>query len=71
MFVFRICNTKDWLKAAKARGIYDRQAKERLKESGEKFGRGQEKGRETLPYPIPDKGRSRDQAGKALNVSGR
>ena len=44
-------------------------AKQRLKESGERFGRG--KGRDTNPHPIEEKGKTRDIVGRKLGVSGR
>jgi hypothetical protein len=45
----------------------DRQAKERMVMGG-----GDKKsGVENLPHPIKDQGKARDQAGKALGVSGR
>jgi len=42
-------------------------AKQRQKESGEKYG----KGVENLPQPIGDKGKSRDKVAKQLGISGR
>lgn len=51
--------------AAKARKWYDEEAKKRMREGGEKAGKGRpQQGKETLPYPI-DKGQARDKAGKA------
>lgn len=57
------------LAAAKARELYDRQAKERQKESGKHHGRGKEQVMENLPQPNP--GASRDQVGKVFGVSGK
>jgi hypothetical protein len=54
--------------AARAREIYDAQAKERQVESGRNHGRG--KVPENLPEPI-NAGDARDKAGKAVGVSGR
>ena len=51
-----------------ARDIYDRQAKERQREAGEKFHAGAKQVPVTLPEP--SKGDSRDLAGKAVGVSG-
>jgi transposase len=57
--------------AARAREIYDRQAKERQRE-GQERGRKSQKGfPENLPETDPRKGDARDQAGKAVGVSGR
>lgn len=53
---------------ARARGIYDRQAKERQQESGKVHGRG--KVPANLPEPI-ESGDSRDAVGKAVGVSGK
>ena len=53
---------------ARAREIYDRAAKERQKEAGEKFHAGSKKVPVTLPEPSG--GDSRDLAGKAVSVSG-
>ena len=61
---------------ARAREIYDRQAKERMRSAGERGGkssgasrRGETKGPVNLPDPSP--GDARDQAGKAVGVSGK
>ena len=57
--------------AAKARKWYDEEAKKRMREGGEKAGKGRpQQGVESLPPPI-DKGKARDKAGKAFGVSGR
>jgi hypothetical protein len=51
----------------RARAIFDREAKERMKEGG-----GDKKsGRASLPHPIENQGKSRDKAAAAVNVSGR
>jgi len=55
--------------AARTKEIYEEQAKERQKESGKIHGRGKEKVVENFPQPIS--GKARDQAGEALNVSGK
>jgi hypothetical protein len=55
--------------AARAREIYDRQAKERQKEAGKVHGRGQTKVPVNLPEPIS--GDARDHAAKAVGVSGK
>ncbi len=54
---------------ARARDIYDRQAKERQKDSGKVHGRGKEKVPVNLPEPF--KADARDLAGKAVGVSGK
>jgi len=54
--------------AARARELYDQQAKERMKDGGKKG--GQCKGKENLPYPSAEQ-QARDAAGKAVGVSGR
>jgi hypothetical protein len=54
--------------AARARELYDEQAKERMKEGGRKG--GQNKGKENLPCPSSEQ-QARDAAGKAVGVSGR
>ena len=51
----------------RAKALYEKQAKERLKESGEMFG----KGKDNCPYPIENKGQARDKAGEAVGVSGK
>jgi hypothetical protein len=53
--------------AARVRDLYDRQAKERQQEAGKVHGRG--KVPANLPEPITA-GDARDQAGKAVGVSG-
>jgi hypothetical protein len=55
--------------AARARSIYDAQAKARMVEGAAKG--GQSKGKENLPDPIPDQQQARDAAGKAVGVSGK
>lgn len=52
---------------ARGKELYEKQAKERMKASGEKFG----KGMDNCPHPIADKGKSRDKAGEAVGVSGK
>jgi hypothetical protein len=53
--------------AAKARDLYDEEAKGRMSAGG-----GDKKsGVENLPPPIHDQGKSRDKAGKAVGVSGK
>lgn len=52
---------------ARGKELYERQANERLKESGKRFG----KGVDNCPHPIADKGKARDKAGEAVGVSGR
>lgn len=54
---------------ARARDLYEFQAKERQKEAGKTHGRGKEKVPANLPEPI--KGDARDQLGKAVGVSGK
>ncbi len=54
--------------AARAREFYDREAKERMREGGRKG--GESKGKENLPSPSREN-QARDQAGKAVGVSGR
>lgn len=53
---------------ARARELYDEQAKERQKMSQ---GRGQKKGVENLPHLNSDTGKARDAVGKAVGVSGK
>lgn len=55
--------------AARARELYDQQAKERQREAGKTHGRG--KVVENLPQAIPAGDNARDAAGKAVGVSGR
>jgi hypothetical protein len=57
---------------ARARAYYDKMAKERMANGGHKAGRGRpaEKGKAKLPDPLRAP-QSRDQAGKAVGVSGR
>ena len=53
--------------AARVRGIYDKQAKDRMKAGG-----GDKKsGMENLPHPIGGASTARDAAGKAVGVSGK
>jgi len=53
--------------AARAREIYDRQAKERQKNHG-----GTAPGKKSLPVNLPElKGDARDHAAKAVGVSGK
>lgn len=54
---------------ARAMGVYEKQAKERQKEAGKVHGRGMEKVPVNLPEPIS--GDARDQAAKAVGVSGK
>jgi hypothetical protein len=55
---------------ARARKWYDDEAKKRMSEGGKAGGKGRPKqGMETLPSP--NSGAARDQAGKAVGVSGR
>lgn len=57
---------------ARAREIYDRQAKERMTEGGRSGGKGRPKqGVENLPPPNSDTGKARDQVGKVVGVSGK
>ena len=59
------------LVGAKARGMYDEAAKERMSAGGKAAGKGRpQQGVEGLPPPI-DSGKSRDAAGKAVGVSGK
>jgi hypothetical protein len=56
---------------ARAREIYDRQAKERMSEGGKLAGKGRPKqGVENLPPPI-ENGKARDHAARAVRVSGK
>jgi hypothetical protein len=55
----------------KARDWYDAEAKKRMSAGGKEAGRGRpQQGVETVPPPI-DAGKARDQAGKAVGVSGK
>lgn len=57
--------------AARAKEVYDKQAKERMVEGGKAGGGGRPKqGVENLPHPS-EQGKSRDLAGKAVGVSGK
>jgi len=56
--------------AARAREVYETQAKERQKAAGEKFHKGSAKVMENFPQPL-DSGTARDKAGKAVGVSGK
>jgi hypothetical protein len=63
---------------ARAREIYDRQAKERMQESASRAGkasgtarRGEPNGPVNLPDRSPSNGDARDQAAKAVGVSGK
>jgi hypothetical protein len=49
----------------RAKALYEKQAKERMKAGGEK------KGVDNCPYPNSEKGRARDKAGEAVGVSGK
>jgi hypothetical protein len=56
---------------ARAREVYDRQAKERMSAGGQVAGKGRPKqGPANLPDPIKT-GDARDQAGAAVGVSGK
>lgn len=55
---------------ARARDLYDKQAKERQKE-GQHRGREKQSGRKVENLPPTDKAKARDQVGKAVGVSGR
>lgn len=63
-------STKSTPKKRRAREAYDRQAKERQREAGKTHGRGQGKVVENLPQ-ANDTGKARDQAAKAVGVSGK
>jgi len=56
--------------AARAREVYETQAKERQKAAGEKFHKGSAKVMVNLPQPL-DSGTARDKAGRAVGVSGK
>jgi hypothetical protein len=57
---------------ARARGLYDRQAKDRVSAGGgDKRSAAAKSGKEHLPDPIPDAGQARDQAAKVVGVSGK
>ena len=53
--------------AVEALAFYEKEAKERLKEAGEKFGKGMAK----MPYAIEGIGKARDFAAKDFKVSAR
>jgi hypothetical protein len=55
--------------AARARKFYDEQAKERLRDAQER-GRQKQKGIQ-VDLPESNPGQARDQAGKAMGVSGK
>jgi hypothetical protein len=55
---------------ARAKEIYDKQAKERKVEGGKSAGKGRPKDMENFPHPM-DSGTSRDLVGKAVGVSGK
>jgi hypothetical protein len=59
--------------AAKARALYDRQAKERMQSGKGSDGSGGRGHKKNPPENLPDgsSGDARDQAGKALGVSGK
>jgi hypothetical protein len=58
--------------AARARELYDKQAKERQQAGGgDKKSASAKSGVANLPPPIQDPGKARDLAGKAAGVSGR
>jgi hypothetical protein len=48
---------------------FEKEAKERGKQSGERYGRG--KGKAQMPDPIQDKGQARDEAANAFGIGGR
>jgi hypothetical protein len=57
---------------ARMRELYDRQAKERMRQGGgDRKSEGAGSGKEHLPDPIPDAGQARDQVGKLVGVSGK
>jgi hypothetical protein len=57
--------------AARARKLYDRQAKERQREGHERGRKAQKGFQADLPEIDPEAGQARDQAGKAVGVSGK